>query len=85
MSYATLDIVGVSSVHGFMNTTENGATQATGALDGLLRQLRARLAACLYCDTGPYEGGWRLNVGTLYLTDDERRAIEDTATVHRIG
>lgn len=59
-----------------MNTT---GEQTSSPLDRVLTKLRARLPTRQYCDTGPHVREWRVDVGTLYLTDDELRAVADEA------
>ncbi|MCR6488305.1 hypothetical protein M8542_36290 [Amycolatopsis sp. OK19-0408] len=60
-----------------MDTAKNTDPQAPVTLERILNKLRVKVLDRQYCDIGPYAGAWRVHVGTLYLTDDELRAVLD--------
>jgi hypothetical protein len=71
-----LDIPGARRVDRAMNTTENTDPQVTSVRDSILDKLGRKVSERRYCDIGPHAGEWRIHVGTLYLTDDELRAVD---------
>ena len=73
---AHLTFLGARSVDRAMNTTESTDPQVVGVRDSILDKLGRQVSDRWYCDIGPHAGEWRVQVGTLYLTDDQLREID---------
>jgi hypothetical protein len=73
---ARLTFLGAWSVDRAMSTTENTDPQVSNVRESILDKLGRKVSDRRYCDIGPHAGEWRVHVGTLYLTDDELRAID---------
>jgi len=61
-----------------VNTAKKAGSREDCPPEDVVKKLQAKVANRVYCDAGPRSGMWRVDIGAIYLTDNELRVVLDS-------